>query len=229
MGGVLAKPLIDQTALVDVPQAEGQQLVSQIEKSESFKELLKSHKIDNNKVIIKQLPESYGSCIAVRIPIKDNTGYDYSSYTVFFDKEKNFKESALFTFNMNDDGMYHFIAVTSNSKIEADISEDGKIISGKKLVNNVEQDLVSIFPSMNQQGTVNKITSELLTIKTALASGFWSCFNSCLASQGVAAWAIAALAILCGSCEWTGVTCILCLTAVKIGFVSEISYCLGQC
>ncbi|WP_167345620.1 hypothetical protein [Paenibacillus riograndensis] len=53
----------------------------------------------------------------------------------------------------------------------------------------------------------------------------------CLASQGVAAWAITLLGILCaaGCAATAGLSCYVCLAAADIGAGSAVGYCLAQC
>lgn len=60
---------------------------------------------------------------------------------------------------------------------------------------------------------------------------FWSCMNDCLADQGIAAWALAGLGILCGAlCAVTfGTGCVICIQGSGLVFATTIDYCLGQC
>jgi len=60
-----------------------------------------------------------------------------------------------------------------------------------------------------------------------VSAGFWSEFNDCLASKGIAAWAITALSIACGlACIGTaGAGCIPCLLGAGLATEGVVAYC----
>ena len=60
---------------------------------------------------------------------------------------------------------------------------------------------------------------------------FWSCMNNCLASQGVAAWAVTLLGTICAAaCIGTaGLGCIFCLAGIDFIGGAVIGYCLSKC
>ncbi|SHG38334.1 hypothetical protein SAMN02745221_00064 [Thermosyntropha lipolytica DSM 11003] len=197
-----------------------------------FKEMQAKYAFNTDNVVVKQFPEENGSVYAVRIPINDNTGYQYSSYTVFFDKDCQQKEAVLFKFNKLEDGIYQFVAKTSDSTVTANILENGKILNAEKIDSSgVGQDLSKILEYKNQDANASGFAASFLTIKTAIAAGFWSCFNSCLAGMGVPAWAITALSVACSAiCIGTaGAACLLCLKAAEVVLVGTVTYCFGQC
>lgn len=63
------------------------------------------------------------------------------------------------------------------------------------------------------------------------AAGFWGCFNNCLASQGIAAWAITALSVACGVvCVGTvGVGCLACLAGGGAVTTYTVTWCFNKC
>ncbi|MFJ5763710.1 hypothetical protein ACIP9C_00015 [Lysinibacillus sp. NPDC093210] len=60
-----------------------------------------------------------------------------------------------------------------------------------------------------------------------VSAGFWSEFNDCLASKGIAAWAITALSVACGlACIGTaGAGCIPCLLGAGLATEGVVAYC----
>lgn len=60
------------------------------------------------------------------------------------------------------------------------------------------------------------------------SAGFWSDFNDCLASQGIAGWAITALSVACGfACIGTaGAGCVPCLLGAGLLTEGVVAYCV---
>jgi|LSQX01.2.fsa_nt_gb hypothetical protein len=230
-GNIAAKTLKEES-LSNVSVEKQNDLRDKVMQDSKFKEIKDKYAFNTDNVVVKQFPEENGSVYAVRIPINDNTGYQYSSYTVFFDKNCQQKESVLFMFNKLEDGIYQFFAKTGDSTVTANISEDGKILNAEKIDScGVGQDLTKILEYKNLEANASGFAASFLTIKTAAAAGFWSCFNSCLAGMGIPAWAIAALGVACSAiCVGTaGAACLLCLKAAEVVLVGTVTYCFGQC
>jgi hypothetical protein len=80
--------------------------------------------------------------------------------------------------------------------------------------------------AITSDGVKHEYSNTMLTPK-----GFWSCFNNCLASQGIAAWAVTTISILCAvSCAATfGVGCAVCLGGITVVSGSVVGYCSGTC
>lgn len=230
VGNVSAKAL-KEGSLSNVSVEIENDLRDKVMQDGKFKEIQERYTVNTDNVVVMQFPEENGSVYAVRIPINDNTGYQYSSYTAFFDKDRQQKESVLFKFNKLEDGIYQFLANTGDSTVTANISEDGKILNAEKIDSSgLGQDLSKILEYKNQEAETG-FAASFLTVKTAVAAGFWSCFNSCLAGMGVPAWAIAALSVACSAiCIGTaGAACLLCLKAAEVVLVGTVTYCFGQC
>lgn len=231
VGNVAAKA-VEEGSLSNVSVEIQNDLRDKVVQDAKFREIQDKYAFNTDNVVVKQFPEENGSVYAVRIPINDNTGYQYSSYTVFFDKDRQQKESVLFKFNKVEGGIYQFFAKTSDSTVTANISEDGKILNAEKIDSSgVGQDLSKILEYKNQEADASGFAASVFTVKTAVAAGFWSCFNSCLAGMGVPAWAIAALSVACSAiCIGTaGTACLLCLKAAEVVLVGTVTYCFGQC
>ncbi|WP_146552498.1 hypothetical protein [Rummeliibacillus sp. SL167] len=79
--------------------------------------------------------------------------------------------------------------------------------------------------SSNEEVANKGLTSFFQPVKAS--AGFWSEFNDCLASKGIAAWAITALSVACGfACASTaGVACIPCLLGAGLATEGVVSYC----
>lgn len=232
VGNIVAKPIMGESQLGVVANEVKSELTEKVLQDKQFKSLKDQYEFETNNVVVKQFSEADESKYVVRVPIKDNTGYNYSAYAVFFDKEKNNPESILFHFNKSENDLYHFTAITKSSKLEADIKENGEIVNGTSIDSSgVSQDLKSILEAKKQAANTPDLISKIFTIKTALADGFWSCMNSCLAGLGVPSWIIAALGVACAAvCVGTaGTACLLCLKAAQVVLTAEITYCFGQC
>ncbi|WP_156801805.1 hypothetical protein [Corynebacterium mastitidis] len=64
----------------------------------------------------------------------------------------------------------------------------------------------------------------------ALRGMDWGGLNRCLSNAGIAAWAIAALSVVCGAaCAVTaGTGCVLCIAAASGATGGTVGYCVGQ-
>jgi hypothetical protein len=231
LGQAFSKTLISFADVTKVSTETHMLLSAKVIESTSYNELDIQYALDVERTVVSQFPEEDYSIYAVRVPIIDNTGFNYSSYTTFFDSNYQYLESVIFYFEKTVNETYEFTAITDHSKMLAEITEDGTIIKGDIVDSEgVSQDLVSIFAGNNAVAKTSFV-SKALSVKTVLAAGFWSCFNSCLASMGIAAWAIAALGFACGTvCVGTaGTGCLLCLKAAQVITTGTVTYCFGMC
>ena len=73
-------------------------------------------------------------------------------------------------------------------------------------------------------GTLNKGDAEVMIQKSWI-----SCMNDCLASQGVAGWAIAVFAVVCGAACTTIALCPVCIEGPLLAYTVQISYCMKKC
>jgi len=229
---VIAKPLEKKPFLLeDATEKTKTEFTKKIMQSNNFQELNKKYNFDHNGIDVKKFPKVYDEVIAVYIPIKDNTGYNYSKYIEFYDKNGSLKDSFLFACHKQDNNIYHVSMQTNGSKAEADITEKGEIVGGTVIDSyGISRDLSSIVSSKAEGAGI----TTLLSIKEASAdtcSMFWSCLNNCLASMGIASWALTALSIACGFlCVCTaGTGCIVCLGASAIVATNILNYCIAMC
>lgn len=74
------------------------------------------------------------------------------------------------------------------------------------------------------------VKQEVQNEKEVSTFGFWSDFNDCLSNQGVAAWAIQSLSLVCaGVCIGTaGTGCVACLYGASFVTGGTIGTCLGS-
>ncbi|TWT27730.1 hypothetical protein [Planomicrobium sp. CPCC 101110] len=77
--------------------------------------------------------------------------------------------------------------------------------------------------------TISNSMLSLLQPQTAEA-GWWSNFNDCLSSQGIAGWAITSLSVICGfACIGSaGAGCVPCLLGAGLLTEGVIAYCIGM-
>lgn len=144
--------------------------------------------------------------------------------------------------------------VEGNSNVDFLYDEDSKLLSTQYSVAienangdiqaNIYTDNLKTFEintEKDQKTNQDNVTSvikfsengekEDITLSVIGAKSFWSCFNSCLSSQGIASWAVAAIGIACAAiCAGTaGVGCIPCIHAAGILADATIAYCVGKC
>ncbi|WP_010493135.1 hypothetical protein [Paenibacillus elgii] len=135
-----------------------------------------------------------------------------SKYYMIFNNKGEFLEDILMLGLKNEDSTIHSVAQKNNQVIfDAQIREDGMIESGYAILpNNVKKEFSK---------------------STVTPEGWWSCFNNCLAAQGVAAWAVAIVGTMCGiACAATfGIGCAICFGGISVVSGSVVGYCSGTC
>lgn len=224
-GSVLAEPLAKkQIYFNNLTPEDSNKFTSKVLHVQKVKELKNNYSFDYSKMFVKQLSDkqSHNQLNMVYIPIKDNTGYNYSKYHVFLDKDSNYLDSLLFTFTKKEGNIYNFIAQTDKSKIDADITEDGKVV--KVYTNDAEgicQDLNSLLQKSNIENNTNKLISDLLSIKLAFADCSYSCVEDCLSSLGVPQWVLTGMSLFCRNN--------VCYFIIVLGWLSQGVYCLTDC
>ncbi len=183
------------------------------------------NKIESEELILKQYSKSLKFNFKKRhiMKVENNDEIAYfvyypiigaaekdSNYIIIFNQDGKLVEDYLLLGLKNPKGNINSI-VRKNDKviIDAIINNEGDIISGYKITDN---------------GKKQYLTSEVKPM-------FWSCFNACLANQGIASWAIATLGIICAvACVGTvGLACYGCLLAADIVAGSTVGYCVGIC
>ncbi|UYO06419.1 hypothetical protein [Paenibacillus sp. PSB04] len=169
-------------------------------------------KLDYEKQHIMKAEKNGETAIFVYYPIIGGESQKDSQYIMVFDNNGKNLDNILMLGLKNKNGDIQSFAKSGGKEVlNAVIKSDGKVISGTSIHSNGEiQDL-------------SKPTMQVF--------GFWSCLNDCLASQGVAAWAITALGIICaaGCAATAGLGCYVCLAGADIAAGSVVGYCWGQC
>lgn len=160
----------------------------------------------------------------------ENYGTETLYYAYYPLKGENVEKDSNFIVILNESGKiiedYSLFGVREKSGKVA-----SKVIKNNKLIYNAEINKSGEVES----GFVIKDNGEKIDLTKSMSSqGFkqwWNCFNSCLSGQGVASWAIAALATLCGvACASTaGAGCYACLLAADVVTGSVIGVCYGRC
>lgn len=115
---------------------------------------------------------------------------------------------------------------------EHDYSSETAMYSNGILVNEqtlqfTEED----FIMESQQDSSAQTNSPFSLLEPQVAkAGWWGNFNDCLASKGIAAWAITSLSIVCGfACIGTvGAGCVPCLLGAGLLTEGVIAYCIGM-
>jgi hypothetical protein len=209
-------------------------LLAKVLHSSRFQELKAKYDVDQLHTVIQRFSINGKDVTTVCIPIKDNTGYSYSKYIVQYDSDGNYIDSLLFAFQKTG-STYDFIAQNDHIKVKANIAENGSILSGAFTDEHGQQnDLIPLLRSKGLEGNKkpNPLVS-LLSPRPAYAAGWWSCFNNCLASQGVPSWVITGISIACGLiCIGTaGTACVWCILTAAAGWgaigLTCAEYCWG--
>lgn len=100
-GGAVFAENINKKDKIFLKNAESKEVsakfISKAQHSDNIKNLESQYKVDSSKIEVKQLSMSgsINEINAVIFPIKDNTGYDFSRYVVYYDKDGNYLESLL--------------------------------------------------------------------------------------------------------------------------------------
>jgi hypothetical protein len=160
---------------------------------------------------IMKVQQNNSNVYFVYYPISGKAEKD-SHYILTFDEKGAALEDYLILGLKNDQKQIRSIVLKNNLPVfDTLLTEEGKIVSGSVITSTGEK--------------------QSLSSTTVLPQGYWSCLNDCLASQGIAAWAITTLSILCGvACAATaGAGCLVCLLAADITAGSVVGYCSGQC
>lgn len=121
-----------------------------------------------------------------------------SYFTVIFDKNGNLEYYAEIKIVVDD----------VNYTSEVEVYNNGDLAKKEHL--ELEKEDFDL-PSSNEEVATNGLASFFQPLKAS--AGFWSEFNDCLASKGIAGWAITSLSVVCGlACAATaGTGCIPCL------------------
>lgn len=125
--------------------------------------------------------------------------------------------------------------VLPESGVSVYFDNNSKIISvGEIVLTEVTEDSGTVQFWQDGVKTTDRLITEprpVVSGTTAQAAGFnWGTFNDCLASAGIASWAITAIGIACGAaCAVTaGIGCIVCATATAGIAGTTIGNCAGK-
>lgn len=167
-------------------------------------------KFDNSNKHIMKVENNKNTVYFVYYPILGEA--KDSNYIIVMDNEGNkIEEQLLIGLNETVGKVHAIYLVNGVKKLDGIINFQGKFVSGSQVTS----------------------TGKVIDLSTPSSNtlGFWSCLNDCLASKGVAAWAITALGIICaGGCAATaGVGCLACLAAADIGAGTVVGLCTSQC
>ena len=231
-GVAMAKPLLQNKppAISSVTTEQGVAFKDKTINSEKYKQLEKKYEFKTDQVSVKQLSASYDNMKLVFVPIKDNTGEDYSKYVGFYDKNGDFKNSLLLNFTKQNN-IIHMYSELNGVVCEADITEQGEIVSGSLIgADGISKDIDSFI----KKSSVDKgpgIISTLFGAKNVFAGDGFACVDNCLASLGVANWMLAAIAVVCAfACVGTaGAGCYPCIAAMGLVLGNELTYCMQSC
>lgn len=135
-----------------------------------------------------------------------------SYFTIVFDKNGNLEYYAETTI-IGDD---------INYAAEVEVYNNGDLAIKEHL--KLEKEDFDLTSS-NEEIATKGLTSFFQPMKAS--AGFWSEFNDCLASKGIAGWVITALSIACGfACIGTvGAGCIPCLLGAGLATEGVVAYC----
>ncbi|MFF2154352.1 hypothetical protein ACFVVQ_03480 [Paenibacillus chitinolyticus] len=147
----------------------------------------------------------------VYFPIEGSAEKDSKYYIIFNDKGV-FQSDILLLGLKEKDNFIHAV-VHNNDQVVFDalLQENGSVESGFAILSDN--------------------TKQEFSKSTVAPKGWWSCFNNCLASQGVAAWAITVVSTMCGvACAATfGIGCAICFGGITVVSGSVVGYCSGTC
>ncbi|GAB6274335.1 MAG: hypothetical protein STSR0004_11980 [Peptococcaceae bacterium] len=230
-GTIAAKPLTTpRGAITTVAPDVASALMTKAIESSRFQELNKKYDFDQSNTLIQKYSINDQDIISISVPIKDNTGENYSKYIMLYDSYGNYVDSILFAFHKSGK-TYDFIVQNDHKKAEANIARDGSLLSGTLTDEDGQHDLASFMQhkDVERNNTPNPLVS-LLSPAIAYA-GWWDCFNSCLASQGVPSWVITGVSIACSIiCIASATTlCAQCIIVALAGWGSIGMTCAEHC
>lgn len=117
------------------------------------------------------------------------------------------------------------IGDSENTSSEVAIYSNGNLLNEQTLQFTEDDFIVE----SQEQFATNGSSFSLLQPQKVEAS-WWSKFNDCLASKGIASWAITSLSVICGfACIGTaGAGCVPCLLGAGLLTEGVIAYCAGK-
>jgi hypothetical protein len=229
-GTVIAKPLTAPRGSVKTMQPEvASGFTSKVINSSRFQELKNKYDFDYTHNLAQVFAINDKEVTSVSIPIKDNTGENYSKYIVMYDSDGNYMDSILFVFHKVGD-TYNFIVQNDNRKVEANIAEDGALLSGTLTDEKGQQhDLVSFLKDKEESKASNPLVS--LLSPTPGYAGWFDCFGDCLADQGVPQYIITGVSLACAAiCVVSvGTLCIQCIMVALAGWGAIGMTCAEHC
>jgi len=229
-GTVVAKPLTAPRGTVKTVQPEAASaLTSKVTNSRQFQELKKKYDFDYTHNLAQVFTINDKEVTSVSIPIKDNTGENYSKYIVMYDSDGNYMDSILFVFHKVGD-TYDFIVQNDTRKVVASIAQNGSLLSGTLTDEKGQQyDLGSFMKDKELSKTSNPLVS--LLSPTPAYAGWFDCFGQCLANQGVPQYIITGVSLACAAiCVVSvGTLCIECIMVALAGWGSIGLVCAEQC
>ncbi|TWT03615.1 hypothetical protein [Planomicrobium sp. CPCC 101079] len=125
---------------------------------------------------------------------------------------------------------YYEVKIVGDNKkytSEIELVSNGKLLNKQKL--QLSKEDFNTEPQKKEVSTKSNSMLSLLQPQTAEA-GWWSNFNDCLSSQGIAGWAITSLSVICGfACIGSaGAGCVPCLLGAGLLTEGVIAYCIGM-
>lgn len=148
--------------------------------------------------------------VAVRVPIAGGAGYSFYGELIQYGSSTVTETLAgLFT-------------ARSDHNIAAQIWRQGKEVLNAVITPDGKQFVQGYVAHPAGQQTLDGAATPLFDIGC-----WWNQMNSCLASQGIAAWAVALVSVVCGvACAATlGAGCIACLGGISFISGAVIGYC----
>lgn len=117
-----------------------------------------------------------------------------------------------------------------NRKVEANIAQNGSILSGTLTdENGLQHDLVSFLKDKEESKTSNPLVS--LLSPTPAYAGWFDCFGQCLANQGVPQYIISGVSLACAAIciVSVGTLCVQCVMVALAGWGAIGMTCAQIC
>lgn len=231
-GTVVANTLTTpQGSITTVTPEVASNFIPKVLNLSQFQELTRKYEFDHANTLAQKVTANGIDVISVCVPIKDNTGDNYSRYIAMYDLDGNYIDSILFAFNKVGNA-YDFIVQNDHIKAEASIAQNGTILKGLLTDEQGQQhDLVSVMKDKDIEK--NKTTNPLLSLlsPTQANAGWFDCFGHCLSQQNVPQYVITGVSIACGviCVVSVGSLCVQCVLVALAGWGSVGLTCAGHC
>lgn len=223
----------DDTTVIDLPPAAARPYLEAATSSSQYHTFLDKLQRDYPDVFTVDLANSRASeiqsskqkdkgQIVVAIPLTGGAGY--SGFSIAFDLKDDHITEDMATFAIVNPDQNIAVEVMQRGKtvINVTITPDGAIVDLKK-----QEELLPISDPRGLSSGTSPVSAFMPSLQSC---NCFCCLQGCLASQGIPAWAVTLIGVVCAlTCGTFTPACFACLLTIVFIASGTYNYCAGRC